>query len=380
MTIDQAHVTGAVERFGRYRTSLEWRLRERAVQKTAINLIALVVLCAVAAHQSDKFLTSGNVLNLLQQISIVVIIGCPFTLLMVAGAFDLSVGGVAALSGSCAALLAQNGVSVPAAFAAATSVGVLVGAVNATLVVFIGINSFIATIGTMYVSRGVADLLTGGVSVTGLPNGYADLGNETWHSIPVVVLIMFLAMIIFTVIQRSTLLGRYSIAAGSNAAASYLSGVPVRGTRTICFLLTGAAAAFAGVLVSSQLNAGLPDASVGLEFAVIVAAVVGGISLFGGEGSVAGTFLGALIIGVVNNGLDLALVQSYWQTVALGCILCLAVGVDMLLQQRAEFAGLVRSVLAPRRAWRARSARAWKPESFATDGSDPPKNEVDKLG
>ena len=345
----------------RVRKSVEWRLRHRAVQKTLINLGALVVLCVVWAHQSDVFLTGGNVENILQQITVVAIIGCPFTLLMVAGAFDLSVGGCAALSGTVSAVLAVHGMSVPVAFLGGVGVGLAVGALNAVLVVFVGINSFIATIGTMYVCRGVADLLTGGVSVTGLPSGYPGLGNDRWQGIPIIVLIMIAFVIVFAVIQRSTLLGRYSIAAGSNEQASFLSGVPVRRTRTICFLLTGAAAAFAGVIISSQLDAGLPDASVGLEFSVIVAAVVGGISLWGGEGRVAGTFLGALIIGVVNNGLDLSLVPSYWQTVALGCLLCVAVGIDVLLQQRAQFAGAVRSVLAPRRAWRSRHSRVWRP-------------------
>src|SRR5438874_2657176 len=125
----------------RLRRGIGWRLHQRPVQKAAINLTALVLLGAVAMHQSDVFLTRGNLQNILQQISVIVIIGCPFTLLMVSGSFDLSVGGSAALCGTVAALLAQHGLSVPAAFAAATSIGLVVGAINALLVVFIGVNS-----------------------------------------------------------------------------------------------------------------------------------------------------------------------------------------------------------------------------------------------
>jgi ribose transport system permease protein len=340
----------------RMMTDLRWRLHQPALQKTAINVFALLVLGLTAAQQSDVFLTWPNVSNILDQIAIVVIIGCPFTLLMVSGAFDISVGGVAALTGTVAALLVQhNSLPIVPAFAVATGIGLLVGTINGILVVFCRINSFIATIGTMYVCRGTADLLSGGVAVTGLPLSYENLGNYRVGQTTVVVLLMFLFVAVFSVVQRSTVFGRYAIASGSNPEASFLSGVPVRKTQFICFLLTGAAAGFAGVIVSSRFAAGLPNSSVGLEFEVIVAAVVGGASLFGGEGRVIATFLGALIVGVLNNGLDLTGVQAYWQTIALGAVLVIAVGIDMVLRH-AGLRDLVRHLAPLRPTWRAERA------------------------
>lgn len=323
------NVDTALSRLGAH---LRWRLHQPAVQKTAINVFALAALCLAAAQQSPVFLTQPNISNILDQVAIVVIIGAPFTLLMVSGAFDISVGGVAALTGTIAALLAQQAMSIPQAFLVATMVGLLIGVLNGLLVVFCRINSFIATIGTMYVCRGAADLLSGGVAVTGLSPSYENLGNYAIRGTTVVVFVMFLFVIVFSLIQRSTVFGRHAIAAGSNPEASFLAGVPVRRTQFACFVLTGTAAGFAGVIVSSRFAAGLPNSSVGLEFEIIVAAVVGGASLFGGEGRVIGTFLGALIVGVLNNGLDLAGVQAYWQTIALGAILVAAVGIDMFLR------------------------------------------------
>jgi len=309
------------------------RLRDSAPQaKTAINLLALGLLCAWATSGSKFFLTRPNVENVLSQVSLVAIIGCAMTLLLVAGAFDLSVGGVVALSGCVSAWLSLHGTSVPLSFLAGAATGLAVGLVNSVLVVLLGINSLIATIGTMYVCRGFALLLTGGVALGGMSQSYGNLGNTYLGTVPITVIYMLVFVVVFSVAERWTLLGRYAVASGSNEEAAFLSGVPVRRTRTLCFLLTGAAAGFAGIMVSSQLTAGVPDAGTGLEFEVIVAAVVGGASLFGGEGRVTGTLLGALIIGVLNNGLDLTNVRSYWQTVTLGFVLVVAVGLDILLR------------------------------------------------
>jgi ribose transport system permease protein len=330
----------------------------------AISVSALIVLCVWGAHESSVFLTHSNFQNILQQIAYVVIILCPFTLLIIAGEFDLSVGAVGALTGTIAAHLAQNGMGVTAAFAIAIGVGAVVGVLNGFMVLCLGINSFIATIGTMYMCYGVANLVSGGVNITGgLPSSYSQLGNATVHGTPVTVLIMFATIAVFVVTQRSTILGRHAVASGSNASAAFLAGVPVRRTRWVLFIVTAAMAGFAGIIISSQFDAGLPNVSLNLQFEIIVAAVVGGVSLFGGEGTILGACLGALIIGVLNNALDLAGVQSFWQEIALGVMLVAAVGIDVALR-----GGAIRS--------RMRRIRSMRGAGLPSRGSAPGRRDA----
>lgn len=313
--------------------SLALNASSRGGQKSAINLIWLVGMCLLFAQLSPFFATTRNWINISEQISVVMIIASVYTLLMISGEFDLSVGAVAALTGVIAATMSRSGVPLPLAFLAGVCVGAAVGWVNGLLVVGLKINSLIATIGMMYVCRGSANLISGGVSVVGMPQSYENLGNYIWYGVPVVVPTMIVFVAVFAVIQRSTILGRHAIASGSNPQAAFLAGVPVLRTKWVFFILTGAAAAYGGLVVSSQFAAGLPSSGDGMEFKVIVAAVVGGTSLFGGQGRVLGTLLGVLIIGVLNNGLDLTRVRSYWQVVALGIVLVVAVGIDAILQR-----------------------------------------------
>jgi len=206
--------------------------------------------------------------------------------------------------------------------------------VNAVLAVPFGINSVIATLGTLYVARGTAQLLTGGVAVYGVPDEYQAFGGGSMFGIPNPVLVMLIVVIAFVSLERFTLLGRYAVAVGSNPEASYLSGVPGRRIQAALYVLTGTMAGLAGVMLSSRLSSGQINTGVGFEFDVIVATVLGGTSLAGGEGTVAGMVIGALIIGVLANGLNLLGVPSFWQTVAQGVVLVLAVGLDVFLRQR----------------------------------------------
>jgi ribose/xylose/arabinose/galactoside ABC-type transport system permease subunit len=311
--------------------SVAWRIHEPSVQQTIISLLALGGLCLFFSLKTDKFLTNLNLQDLGEQISVVVVIGSAFTLLMVSGQFDLSVGGVVGLSGVVAALLSQGGHSLWFSFTVATLVGLGVGLLNGFLVIFMGIVSVIATIGTMYMCRGAADLLTSGVPVYRVPLSFSTLGNGYTLGVANPIPVMFLFVIVFTMIQRWTRLGRYAVATGSNRNAAFLAGVTVRRTQYVCFALCGAAAGWGGVMEASNLGSGLPTTGIGLEFEVIVAVVVGGASLFGGEGQVTGTFLGALIVGVVNNGLDLIGVSTYWQEIALGIVLICAVALHSAL-------------------------------------------------
>jgi ribose/xylose/arabinose/galactoside ABC-type transport system permease subunit len=301
-------------------------------RKLLINLIALGILCVVLTLLNDRFLTPANITNVLRQIAAVVTVGAAITLLMVSGGLDLSIGGVVALSGCTAALL-SNQMPLPTAFLIGTVVGGLVGLLNGFLVEIVGINSVIATLGTMYVSRGSALLVTGGVPVYQVPRGYEWIGAGYIGAIPVPVVVMIVTVIVFVLIERRTLLGKYAVAVGSNPQAAYLAGVPIRRTRMTLYILAGLTAGWGGVMISSRLASGIPNAGLGFEFEVIVATVLGGTSLLGGQGTVIGMVIGALIVGTLNNGLNLLGVQSFWQTVALGTVLVLAVGLDAALRR-----------------------------------------------
>jgi ribose transport system permease protein len=318
-------------------------LQNRQVQRGLANVVALLAFGAYVQLRTGDFFTTRNLDNLSVQIVVVVIIASAETFVMIAGAIDVSVSGVAVLTGVVSGLIIQQGVPLALAFVLASAVGALVGVLNAVLVVRIGITSLVATIGTLYVCEGVANILTNGIPIAGLPESYATLGNGFIGPVPIAVPTILGTVALFAAIQRWNVLGRHTIAAGSNSAAAYLAGVKVARTVTWCLLLCGAFAGFGGVVYASRLGAPVPVLDNDLLFQVIVACVVGGTSLSGGEGSVIGTMIGAVLIGAINNGLDLLGVTTYWQNVALGILLVLAVGFDVALR-RDSFALLRRRI------------------------------------
>lgn len=301
--------------------------------KVLFNVLLLVIVWAVLTALTPRFLTPENLSNVSRQIAFVATVASAVTILMISRNFDLSVGGVIALSGCVAASVANDGMPVPLAFAAGTAVGIGVGATNGILVVLVGINSVIATLGTMYLARGSALLVTNGLPVYSVPPGYEFIGAGYIWGVPVPTLIMFAAVAAMSIVLGRMVLGKYARATGSNPDSARLAGIPIRLVQFALFVIVGAAAGWGGVMVSSRVGGGYPTVGVGFEFQVVVAAVLGGTSLNGGRGSVIGTFLGALVIGSLNNGLDLLSVSSFWQTVVLGLVLLLALGLDALLDR-----------------------------------------------
>lgn len=300
--------------------------------KGATTFAILVALCLLFALLDPNFLGVNNIQNVLRQVAVTAIVAAAVTLVMVSGGLDLSVGGVVALSGVSAALVVSTGLPVWIGFGVGVVVGLLVGLVNGLLVVGLGINSVIATLGTMTITRGIAQLMTNGSPVHQVPNDFRWLGTGFIGPVPVPVLIMVVVVVAFVVIQRSTLLGKFTFAIGSNVEAARLAGIKVNQVRIKVFVLAGGMAGLGGVILASRLNSGQPNAGLGLEFAVIVAAVLGGTSLAGGEGRVSGTLVGALIVAVLGNGLNLLGVQTFWQNVVEGIVLIAAVGLGILLR------------------------------------------------
>jgi ribose/xylose/arabinose/galactoside ABC-type transport system permease subunit len=298
------------------------------------NLVGLGLLVAIFQTQNHAFLTYDNVLNILTQASAVATVGGFFTILMVGGGVDLSVSGVLALSGVVAVRLVNAGFSVPLAFVVAVLLGLGVGVINGVFVAIVRVNTIIATLATLYVTVGLAQALTGAQTIAPSDAGYARLGNATINTVPILVVIMVIAVAIAMIIERRAALGRNAVLLGSNPQAARLSGVPTRGTLVALFALTGAAAGWAGVMVSSQLGAADPFADANFAFDIIIATLIGGTSIMGGEGTVVGMLLGALIVSSANVGMDLLGVPSFDKTVLTGCILLAAVSLDALMRRR----------------------------------------------
>jgi ribose transport system permease protein len=337
LTVESASFTGDAATASR----VPWQRRVRAAgaPQTLAIFGVLLLMVLVLSVSTDTFLTQQNLLNVARQVSLTVIVGMGMTLVLTTGGMDISVGSVVAFTGTLAAGLAVSGWSLPLAFAAASLVGGVVGLAHGSLIVWGGVSPIIVTLGTMFAVRGLAFLYAeaeaGATSISlGLPLTFADLGTNYLLGIPIPVVIAVVAVIVFQLIYSRTLLGRYARAVGGNREAARLSGVPVGRVLFAIYGLTGLLAGLSGVILASRLGSGQPGAGVGFEFDVIIAVLIGGTSLFGGKGTMIGTVIGALIIGVLSNGLTLLDIDSFWQQVVKGSVLVLAVLIDARLRAR----------------------------------------------
>jgi ribose transport system permease protein len=303
------------------------------------SLIALIILCIIISLLSDKFLTATNAWNVMRQISVNVCISVGMTLVIIAGGIDLSVGSVLALCGAVAAGLLKNGIEIPSAnlyvgftvlgaVVAALLIGSLLGVFNGLVVTRFKVPSFVATLAMLTIARGLTMLWTGGFPVSSLGDRFAWIGTGWFIGIPVPVWISGIIVTIAIVLTQKTKLGRYIYAIGGNESAATLSGINVRKVKIIVYTIAGGLAAAGGLLVTSRLDAAQPNAGTGYELDSIAAVVIGGTSLTGGKGSIGGTVLGAIIIGVLNNGLVLLNVSPFWQQVLKGMVILAAVIID----------------------------------------------------
>lgn len=308
------------------------KLNKQTVQRL-VTLGILIVICIFFSFASDKFLRFNNITNVLKQVSMTVIVASAVTMVMISGGMDLSVGGVMAFAGVVMAQAAVRGFPVWVCVIAGAIAGLSIGLVNGLLVVGTKMTPVIATIGTMYITRGLAFVVSGGISVTNnIPKGFDFVSRGAIASIPLLVIIMIIVFIIYWLILNRTLLGKYVYAIGGGEETARLSGINVGKTRFVLYILSGLMAGFAGALMASRLSAGDPNVGNGFEFDVIVAIVLGGTSLTGGIGSLTGTVIGALIVGVLSNGMNLVGVGSIYQYIIQGVVLILAVVVDMVLK------------------------------------------------
>ena len=303
------------------------------------SLIALIILCLVISLLSDKFLTATNAWNVMRQISVNVCISVGMTLVVLTAGIDLSIGSVLALCGAVTAGLLKNGIEIPSsnlyvgftilgAILAGLLVGSLLGWLNGLTITTFKVPPFVATLAMLTIARGLTMLWTKGFPITGLGEKFVYLGTGWFLGIPLPVWISGIIVFIAVVITNKTKLGRYIYAIGGNENAATLSGINIKKIKIAVYTMAGALAAIGGVLVTSRLDAAQPNAGTGYELDSIAAVVIGGTSLSGGRGSVMGTVLGAVIIGVLNNGLVLLNVSPFWQQVVKGFVILIAVVID----------------------------------------------------
>jgi ribose transport system permease protein len=304
-------------------------------------LIALAVMLIALSLMSHSFLTFANQRNILLQISVNLCLSIGMTLIILTGGIDLSVGAILAFAGAFAAGLLKNGLVLKAfgvvlqftpfgAMVAGIAAGLLLGLFNGIAITKFRLPPFVATLGMLSIARGLTMLWTGGFPITDLGPQFGFIGAGFWLGVPMAVWISAALVVIFYIVSRRTTLGRYIYAVGGSEKATAFSGINVNRVKVWVYALGGALAAVAGLIVTARLDAADPKAGLGYELDSIAAVVIGGTSLSGGRGSILGTVLGCLIIGVLNNGLFLLDVSPFWQQVVKGFVILAAVAADKL--------------------------------------------------
>ena len=306
-------------------------MRQRLLSSTLIGpFLALILVVIVVSLTTDRFLLPQNLSNVTLQVSSVALAAIGATLVILAGGIDLSPGAVLALSSCTLAILVKNlGWPVEVAIPATLVLGALLGLVNGVLSTFLRIPSFVATLATLTIYRGLAFLITGGTPIFSISPQLRPIFYGSLLGIPLPVYYVVAAFGLTALFLRYTVPGRAIYAVGGNESAARFTGIKVHRTRLLTFVIAGLTAAAAGVLTTARLDSGSPNYGVGLELQAIAAAVIGGASLAGGYGSIIATLFGALIVAVVQNGLNLNAVPASWQQITLGTIILFAVGLDM---------------------------------------------------
>lgn len=292
-------------------------------------ILGLLLLCVALSLLTDKFLTVSNIRNILSQVSVVAVIAAGSTFVILTGGIDLSVGSMLGLSSIFAAGLFRSTGNEYAAMAACVIVGTVLGLINGVLVAYVKLPSFVATLGMMSIARGICFVYTQGRPISSFPLAFRYLGTALVGPIPVLVMVTIVVYLVSWYVLKKTPYGRYVHAIGSNETATRLSGIRTNFCKCMAYVICGALCGFAALLFTGRINSAHPQSGLGYEMNAIAAVVIGGTSLAGGKGGVDGTIIGALIMGVIANGLNLLDVDTYWQQVVLGAIIIVAVAIDI---------------------------------------------------
>lgn len=308
--------------------------RSRAVRllesPPALLGLFIVALCVAFSVLTGSFDTGSNAVTIVSGSAVLAMVSLGQTFAMISGGFDLSVAGVAPLAAVVFCILSNDGLPATAAIGAVIAIGVLVGLVNGTIITWIGINPLITTLGMLSITGGLAYAASSGITVSLNDPGAGFLANPLPGNVPLFVVITIVLAVVGWLLLRFTTVGRSVYAVGGNRSAAWLAGIRVNGLTVLVYAMCGALAALAGVVVASELLAGSGTVESTAALDSIAAVVLGGAALAGGEGSVAGAMLGVLVIGIIGNGLQLIHISSFYQQIATGAILLLAVGTQRL--------------------------------------------------
>lgn len=301
-----------------------------------IPTFTLIGLCVVTTLLTDRFLSPINLNNILVQSSIMAVIAMGMTFVIIGGGFDLSVGSTAALA-ACVAAMVMLEAGIAAGVIAGVLAGALVGLVNGVIIAYFKVNPFITTLGTMVLVRGVVFLITGGAPVEGpegLPSTFVAMGSSHFLGLHTLVWIPIVLLVLLSWVMHGMPYGRQIYATGGGREAAYLSGVPVARITASTYVVCGALAGVAGVMLAARLQSGQPTAGEFYELTAIAAVVLGGAALHGGEGTLYKSVIGVFIMVILGNGLNLLNVDSYWQRVAVGAVIIAAAAADSMRSKR----------------------------------------------
>jgi len=306
------------------------------MKSVAYRLIAVALIGAALTLTTDVFFTSANLLNVLRQASLTFLIASGLTLTILTAGLDLSVGANVGLSACLAATVMKSTDSIALGAVAGLGFGVLVGVLNGLMITLLKLPPFIATYGMLWTLNGVTYWFMGGETIHGFSPGFRQLGSGYWLGVPVPIYVMAVFLVAGGIVTRYTTFGHEVYAIGANREAARLSGVPVRARLNLVYMLSGAMAGLAAIVYLARLNSAEADIGEPLTLPAIAAVLIGGTSLFGGVGSLSGTLVGAVLLALVLDGMNLLAINGNWQPLVTGVIVLLAVWVDIVTRQRAE--------------------------------------------
>lgn len=298
-------------------------------------ILAMIIMIIFFAIMKTKFVSIGNILNMLRATSINALLAIGMTFVVLTGGIDLSVGSIVGAAGMFTALVARTETGMPwyAAVLVGLCIGLLLGTINGVIIAYCKVPAFIATLGMLSIARGVTYMASNAKPVPGLSEEFLVIGGGTVAGIPIPIIILAVVLIICFIALYKTRYGRYVFAVGGNATSARVSGINVKAIICSVYMISGILSGLAGVILTSRVTSGLSAGGEGYEVDAIAAAVIGGNSLAGGRGRLWGTIIGFLIMGAMNNGLDMMAVSSYWQLVIKGIIIIGAVMLDSLNQK-----------------------------------------------
>jgi ribose transport system permease protein len=298
-------------------------------------MVAVLLLGVLLSIASPYFLTSGNLTNILVQASVIALLAGGQTFVILTGGVDLAVGALTALAGAVAGhLMIKLGVDVYVALAVALGIGAAVGLFNGYLVAFVGIPSFIVTLGGLTLWRGLAFEATGGFDNAGMPEPMPFIGYGEWLGVPMPIVISAVYFVVMAFVLSSTKLGRYVYAMGSNEMGARQVGIPIKGYKLAVYVVSGLSCALGAIVLMARMDSSSGKMAQMFELDAIAAVILGGTSLFGGRGSIWGSLLGAILITMVRNGMNLMEISQFKQMMAMGAVVIVAVWIDVVRRQR----------------------------------------------